>query len=103
MKKVRVTLELPERFIRLLNAKATLSGWTKWLADSDKTPPELDAGDLVAWLILQEARGAPENDIHMATPMMWRDCNSPELIHDERRVYDDDQIISGTTGKKMII
>ncbi len=88
MKKVRITLELPESFIKLLNAKAQLSNWQR-LMTGDEPAPELDAGSIIAWLTLLEARGAPENDIHAATPIMWRDANAPLVIHDERRVYID--------------
>lgn len=92
-KTVRVTLELPSSFINLLNAKATLSGWTKLATGDDH--PELDAGSIVAWLVLNEARGSIEAEIHAATPMMWRDSECPELIHEERRVYEDGELISG--------
>jgi hypothetical protein len=46
-------------------------------------------------LILQEARGAVEDQIHASTPMMWRDADGPLLIHDERRVYEDGKLIGG--------
>ena len=57
--------------------------------------PELDAGAIVGWLALQEARGATEEQIHAATPVMWRDSEGPELIHGERRVYEDGKQIAG--------
>lgn len=84
-KRVRVTLELPESFVRLLQAKAQLAGWTKW-ATVEEPPPEMDAGSIVAWLILMEARGAREAEINAATPMMWRGSDGPDLIHGERKV-----------------
>jgi hypothetical protein len=89
-KRVRVTIELPESFIRLLNAKAVLKGWTKWSQDDDD-PPEMDAGDIVAWLVLMEGRGALEDQIHQATPMMWR-AGGPEIIHAERRVIETENV-----------
>lgn len=97
-KRVRVTLELPNSFIRLLNAKAHLQGWTKWSPSNhagDELPPEMDAGAIIAWLVLQEARGITEAQIHASTPMMWRTCEGPEVIHEERRVYEGQNIIAG--------
>lgn len=85
-KRVRVTVELPEGFIRLLAAKAGLSKW-KERALGEHGESQLDSGDVLAWLILLEARGAYENDIHALTPMMWRN-GGPELIHDERKVIE---------------
>lgn len=95
-KTVRVTLELPNRFVALLMAKANLSGWNRWLPDCPEGEhlPQLDAGDIVAWLVALEARGATEEVIHAATPMEWRNA-APELIHTERRVYQDGQQIAG--------
>ena len=86
-KRVRVTVELPESFIRLLNAKAGLQGWVDWLPDSpgESYPRELDTGAVLAWLILLEARGELEERIHAATPVMWR-SGGPILIHAERKV-----------------
>jgi len=89
-KVVRVTVELPETFIRLLQTKASLSRWTDWSADAKAIPPTMDAGSILAWLVLQEARGQHENAIHAATPMEWRMAGGPELVHTERRVYEVD-------------
>ena len=96
-KRVRITLELPSSFLRLLNAKATLKGWTRHdpRNDNNEIAPELDAGGILAWLVLMEARGGIEEEIHACTPMMWRTDGCPELIHDERRVYEDGKQISG--------
>jgi hypothetical protein len=55
----------------------------------------LDAGSIVAWLVLMEARGQTEMLIHAATPMMWRTAEGPEMVHEERRVYQDGKLISG--------
>ena len=93
-KTVRVTLELPNSFLRLLNAKADLAGWTRWGKEEDN-PPELDAGSIVGWLVLMEARGQTEALQHAATPMMWRMAGGPEVVHSERRVYEQGKLISG--------
>jgi hypothetical protein len=85
-KRVRVTVELSEGFVRLLAAKAALSKW-KEKALGEHGEHELDSGDVLAWLILLEARGAYESEIHAMTPMMWRN-GGPELIHEERRVIE---------------
>ena len=70
-KVVQITLQLTEEMIRLLNAKATLAGWTKWLKGED-LPPELDAGAVVGLVVLSEARGNFYEATHAATPHMWR-------------------------------
>lgn len=94
-KTVRVTLELPNSALALLKAKAELAGWTKWLPDYSgvDTPPVLDIGSLIAFLVYLEARGAPAEQIHAATPHEWRDDRCPILIHDERRVYQDGKLV----------
>lgn len=90
MKKIRITIELPGNYIKLLNAKCQLSGYMQWMTGGeDDNPPQLDAGAILSLLVLCEARGAPEADIHAATPMEWRN-GGPVLIHEERRVYDND-------------
>lgn len=98
-KSVRVTLELPNSFLKLLNAKATLKGWFKLDPSidhgDDAECPELDAGAIVAWLVLMEARGGTPEQIHACTPMMWRQAGGPELVHDERRVYQGGNQIAG--------
>ena len=94
-KTVRVTIELPGSALRLLRAKAELSGWSRWMPsyDGDEKLPVMDIGSVVAWLIYLEARGAPAEQIHAATPPMWRDEDSPVLIHDERKVYQDGELV----------
>ncbi len=87
-KRVRVTIELPNAFVGLLKSNCELLGITKWLRGEDECPP-LDPRGILAMLILAEACGETECRIDAATPPMWRDINSPTLIHEERRVYDD--------------
>ena len=83
-KKVRVTLELSTSFLRLLGAKAVFRGWTSCLLDDTS---ELDVGDVVAWLVYLEGRGAPDAEICAVTPLMWRNAGV-ELVHEERRVIE---------------
>ena len=91
---VRITLELPNSFVGLLSAKAGLSRWKdKAMGDAGERS-HFDAGDIVAWLVMLEARGVTEEEIHVLTPMMWRDSEGPVLIHEERRVYQDGVQIS---------
>lgn len=85
-RRVRVTVELPMSFIRLLGCKARLSDWNQ--AAIGEKARELDSGDVLAWLIYLEARGIRESEIHALTPLMWRN-GGPELIHEERKVIDD--------------
>ena len=74
----------------MLNAKCQLSRYMQWMTGGeDDNPPRLDAGAILSLLVLCEARGALEADIHAATPMEWRN-GGPVLIHEERRVYDND-------------
>jgi len=57
---------------------------------------EFDPADLVAMLVLGEARGATELQMSMIVPPMWREGDlEPQVIHDERRVYDDGELING--------
>ena len=94
MSKVRVTLELDSQHVALLNAKAVLRGWNKWHSGEGE-PPQMDVADAVAWLVLMEAKGGKEGEIHAATPPMWR-TGTLQLIHEERRVYNEaGQQISG--------
>lgn len=83
---VQITLELPEAFIRLLHSTAQLRGYYKWKGHD--LPPKLTPADLIAWLVLLEARGETEEGIHAATPLEWRDAESPKVIHSERKVYE---------------
>lgn len=89
-KMVKVTLELPESFIRLLGAKASLSNWTRWRPNStsEGLPPEMDAGSVLAWLVVQEARGEHPEAIDASIPPMWRGDDGPKLDHSERKVYE---------------
>lgn len=97
-KTVRITLELPSSFLNLLNVKATLAGWTKYTHDAPEprvNRDTLDAGGIIGWLVLMEACGHHETLQHASTPMMWRQAGGPEVIHEERRVYEDGKLIAG--------
>lgn len=91
-KRVRVTLELDSQFIRLLNANVNLSGAMMAQLKGDPSR-QLSPKEVLAILILGEARGATEEQLHMATPHEWRP--NIELIHKERRVYQDGKLIAG--------
>jgi hypothetical protein len=80
---VRITFELPVSFIRLLDAKVQMQGWHNTALGDGK---EMDPAGILALLALMEARGAPEDQIHASTPLMWRTAGGPELVHNERRV-----------------
>jgi hypothetical protein len=77
-KRVRITLEVDEQYVRLLQAKCQLKGW---LNDDS---PELDAGGILCVIVLGEARGATELQILERTPSTWRSIIA--AIHEERRV-----------------
>lgn len=81
MKTVRVTLELPSRFVRLLRSQITLSG----IHNKDEMAPI----ELVGLLVCSEALGMAETQIAMSVPIQWRDSEyEPLVIHEERRVYE---------------
>lgn len=91
-KRVRVTVEVDVQFIKLLEANIHLNRQMRgWLLNND------DAGDLtppqvLGLLVYMEARGGRAEQIHAATPFMWRP--NIEIIHDERRVYENGKLIS---------
>ncbi len=81
-KRVTITLELSESFIRLLQAKCQLSEWTRW----EENGRQIDTGAVLCLVVLGEARGATEEQIWAKTPMEWR----PHIaaIHEERKVLE---------------
>lgn len=78
MKKVRFTLEVDEHFIRLLQASVQLKELLK------DEPKRMDPTDVLAVLVLGEARGATEEQIHARTPLEWRP--HIEVVCSERKV-----------------
>jgi len=92
-KKVRLTIEVDQQFLRLLRANIEMTkplrGWLFNDEDAgDITPPQV-----LGLLVYMEARGATVAQIAASTPFMWR--SNIDLIHDERRVYQDGKQISG--------
>lgn len=87
-KVVLVTLQIPSEFLRALRTnvmfKKTLS-----------PDAPLTAGDLVARIVLMEAMGAPADQIAAEFPMEWRQGQTLDVIHDERRVYQNGEQIAG--------
>lgn len=77
-KKVRIALELDERFVRLLKANVGLSN-----PDRRHTP-----SDALAVVVLAEARGALEDQVHILTPIEWR----PHIraVHELREVTEEE-------------
>lgn len=84
-KVVQITLQLTGEMVALLNAKASLAGWTKWLTGADD-PPTLDAGAVVGMVVLSEARGNFYEKTHLATPHEWRGLI--DVVSEERRVFE---------------
>jgi len=77
-------LQLPARFIKLLQTTCQLNGILP-----SQEPKELTALDLLGILVLGEARGFPEMDIAMSVPPAWRDSElEPVLLHDQRVCFD---------------
>lgn len=78
MKRVRVTIEVDEHFVRLLQACCQLKGLL-----GDK-PKRRDPMCVLAVLVLGESRGATEAQVREKIPIEWR--SHLEAIHSERRV-----------------
>lgn len=101
-KRVRITLEVDQQFLRLLKANIEMTRPVRgWLYNND------DVGDIppsavLGLLVYMEARGGTEAQIHASTPPMWR--SNVEVIHDERRVYEGCKQISGPllTPSKLV-
>ena len=91
-KTVRITLELQNGFIKLLNAKCQLDGVIQSAMKGDPQL-QLDPAEVLAMLVLAEARGGTEAQIHAMTPHEWR--SEISLVHDERRVYEGSKQIAG--------
>lgn len=85
MKKVRVTVELDEHFVRLLNANVGLSKWGEIpLGGGEEMQRQHTASEALAVVVLAEARGATEEQVHIVTPMEWR--NNIRAVHELREV-----------------
>lgn len=80
-KRVRITIEADETFVRLLNANVQLSG----LRDKGRLQP-VDALGLVA---CAEMRGGLEVEVDALVPMEWR--AHLDVIHEDRRVVSEDE------------
>ena len=77
-KRVKLTLEVDSQFVKLLQANVQLSG----LLGEDQ--PRMAPMQVLAVVVLGEARGATEEQIHAMTPIEWRP--HIEAIHSERKV-----------------
>ena len=66
MKRVRVTLEVDEEFVKLLNLNVCVQ--TGGYAELEKR----DVTGVLAGVVLLEARGALPEQIHAAIPPAWR-------------------------------
>jgi hypothetical protein len=76
MKRGKLTLDVDSHFVKLLQANVQLLG----LFHKD----QLDPSQVLAIIVLGEARGALEEQIHAQTPIEWRP--HIEAVHSERRV-----------------
>ena len=87
MKRVRVTLELTERFVKLLYASCQLANILPKMDGTERA--QLTPIELIAMLVLAEARGAPEEQIASMIPLEWRDAEiEPQVVHDQRQVIE---------------
>ncbi len=85
-KRIKITLDMDANFVRLLNVNVELSGGL--MAEKD-----LSVVDQLARVVLAEARGALEGQVHACIQPKWR--AHIETEGDERRVYD------GETGEQL--
>ncbi len=75
-KHVTVAVKMDSEFVRLLNANVRLSD----LTNRDEMTP----AQQLALIVLMEARGAQEEQIHAAILPAWRP--SIEVVHELRKV-----------------
>lgn len=94
-KRVRVTLEIDQQFIKLLRANIEMTenvrGWL--FNDHDDVAGDITPSQVLGLLVYMEGRGGTEAQISASTPFMWRP--NIAVIHEERRVYVDDKLASG--------
>jgi hypothetical protein len=89
MKKVRITIELPNSAVKLLHMSLLIK-----FPKLDQLDRSIDISDLVSLLVCMEAMGMTEEQIHENIPSIWQGADNPALIHEERRVYEDGKQIS---------
>lgn len=82
MKRVRITIELDEHFIRLLNAQIRIGGYGNCNENYRQHTPAM----ALAVAALYEARGGYPEQVHAQIPHEWRP--HLEVIHDERKVFE---------------
>ena len=80
-KRVTVAITLDAQFVRLLSANVELQmpGCISGNYHKQMTPSQV-----LALVVLLEARGAPEEQVHAATPPEWRP--NIEAVHALRKV-----------------
>lgn len=92
-KRVRVTIEVDQQFLRILRANIEMTKTTRgWLLNNDDAG-QLTPSQVLGLLVYMEARGGTEAQINASTPFEWRP--NIDIIHNERRVYQDGKLISG--------
>lgn len=82
-KRVRVTIEMDTHFISLLNANVGLTPGGLRGDNLKRQAPD----EVLKRVVLMEARGASEEQVHVVIPPEWRP--HIEVVHDERRVSED--------------
>lgn len=92
-KKVRLTVEVDQQFIRLLRANIEMTKNVRgWLLNNEEAG-DITPSQVLGLLVYMEARGGTEAQIGASTPFMWR--SNIDVIHTERRVYENGKMISG--------
>ncbi len=85
-KKVRVTIEASNPFIKMLSTK-NLEAAVEAYRDGKELPRQLSPTEILGMLFLAEAIGIDDKEIRAMTPAKWR--GQIEVVSGERRVYDD--------------
>jgi hypothetical protein len=92
-KRVRVTVEVDQSFLRLLQANIELTRNVRGWLHRDEDAGDITASQVLGLLVYMEARGGFPEQIGASTPFMWRP--NIDVIHDERRVYAGRKLLSG--------
>ncbi len=82
MKRVRITIEVDEHFIRLLKAQIKIGCYGNLNEDYRQHTPAM----ALAVLALAEARGGLCEQVDAELPLEWR--QHIQAIHDERKVIE---------------
>jgi len=96
-KRVRVTLEIDQQFIKLLRANIEMTKAVRGWLFNDEDAGDITPSQVLGLLVYMEGRGGTEAQISASTPFMWR--SNVDVIHSERRVYSEGKQIAGPVAE----